>query len=242
MWVINQLLALSLNHLVWVIAGLLSWGGAYWQLYEMKADTFGKVVTLILSVLPLGIAFVSFNMAVARWSGKKHYEAWVFLGLGLVSLAYFLWLYASQTEVRKVLEDRGVVFSGKTKDWNFLNNWRVEFSGLKTKMPALILQILVGAISVLVSVTLLISGGWELIQGSVIIGLILAPVGAVMLALDRWPKEHIKVFGRDWRISLNVFGHKWRINVFEVTYSALMVGRASPESDTTGAAVATVTP
>lgn len=229
MSVINQLLALSLNNLICVIAGLLSWVGAYWQLYEIKADTFGKVVTLVLSVLPLGIAIVSFNVMAARWSGKKHYEAWIFLALGIISLAYFLWLYASDTKVREVLKDRGVVFSGKPKSWNVLSNWKVEFSGLRTKMPGLILQILVGAISVLASVTLLISGGWELIQGSVIIGLILAPVGAVMLALDRGPQK-----------SIDVFRHEWRINVFEVTYSALMVGSASPQPDPTGTAVATV--
>ena len=39
MSVINQLLPLSLNHLPWVIAGLLSWVFAYWQLYKMS-DTF----------------------------------------------------------------------------------------------------------------------------------------------------------------------------------------------------------
>jgi hypothetical protein len=224
LWVINQLLALSLNHLVWVIAGLLSWAVTYWQLYKMKSDTFGDVVTLVLSVLPMGIAFVSLDVAATRWSGKKHYEARVFLALAVISLVYFLWLYASETKVRKVLKDRGVVFSGQTRAWKVFNDRGVAFSGLKTKTPGLILQILVGAISVLVSVTLLISGGWELIQGSVILGLILAPVGVAMLALDRGPK---------WKIK------KWPINVFELTYSALMEGRASARSDTAGAPSAT---
>jgi hypothetical protein len=235
LWIINHLLTLSLNHLVWVIAGLLSWVGAYWQLYRMKSNTFGDVVTLLLSVLPIGIAFVSFNVAVARWSGKKHYEAWVFLAVGVVSAVYFLWLYASETAVRKVLEKRGVKFSGKMRDWNILKVRRVVFSGLRTKTPLLIFQILVGAISVLASVTLLIYGGWELIQGWVFLGLILAPVGGGTLLLDRWPKGEIDVFGHNWRISLHAFGHNWRLNPFEVTYSALMEGRVSTESDTADA-------
>jgi len=199
MSVINNLLALSLNHILWVISGLVFWVIAYLQLYYTKSETIADVVTLVLSVVPLGIAFVSFNVMAARWSGKQHYEAWVFLGLGTVSLGYALWLYFTQSKVRKVFEDRAILKESRPQ-----------------VTASLIIKVLVGAISVLVSVTLLISGGWELIQGSVFIGLILAPVGFVMLALDRGPKWHFK---------------KWRINVFEVTYSALTEGSASSDSD-----------
>jgi hypothetical protein len=231
MWVINNLLAQSLNNILWVILGLASWVGTYWQLYKMKSDTFADVVTLVLSVLPLGVAFVSLNVAAARLSGKHHYEAWVFLVLGVVSGLYFLWLYASDTKVREVLKKRKVVFTGKPMERDLPGGLKVTYSGLKTKTPFRIVQILLGAISVLASVTLLIWGGWELIQGWVLIGLILAPVGGGTLLLDRWPKEHIEVFGHDWRISLNIFRHNWRLNPFEVTYSALMEGSASSQPD-----------
>lgn len=229
MSVINHLLPLSLNYLPWVIAGLLSWVFAYWQLYKMS-DTFADVVTLLLSVLPIGIAIVSFNVMAARWSGKHHYEAWIFLALGVVSLGYFLWLYASQTKVRQVLKDRGVKFPGSPTNWD-VRGWKVTYSGLKTKTPGLIAKILLGAISVLASVTLLIIGGWELIQGSaVIIGLILASVGGLTLLLDRRPK-----------FPITVFGHNWNVNVFEVTYSALTEGKVSSGSETAGASSATAT-
>jgi len=212
MSVINNLLALSLNHILWVILGLAFWVITYLQLYEMS-DIFGDVVTLVLSIIPIGIAFVSFNVMAARWSGKPHYEAWVFLALGIVSSVYFLWLYASETRVREVLKKRGVVFSGKERVWNVLKDWSVTFYGLKTRTPRLIFKILVGAISVLASVTFLIIGGWELIQGSVFIGLILSLFGTAMLVFDRWK----------WR-------GKWRPwNLLEVTYSALTEGTASSD-------------
>lgn len=204
--VINDLLSQSLNHILWVIFGLASWVGTYWQLYKVKSETFADVVTLVLSVLPLGVAIVSFIVTAARWSGKHHYEAWIFLVIGVVSGLYFLWLYASDTKVREVLEKRKVVFTGKTRVRDLPRGRKVTYSGLKTSTPLRIVQILGGAISVLASVTLLIWGGWELIQGSVLIGLILAPVGGGTLLLDRWPKGHIEVFG-----------HNWRVNPFEVT-------------------------
>jgi hypothetical protein len=231
MSVINDLLSQSLNHILWVIFGLASWVGAYWQLYKVKPETFADVVTLVLSVLPLGVAIVSFVVTAARWNGKHHYEAWVFLVLGVVSGLYFLWLYASDTKVREILKKRKVIFTGRARVMDLPRGRIVTYSGLKTSTPLRIVQILGGAISVLASVTLLIWGGWELIHGSVFIGRILAPVGGGTLLLDRWPKERIKVFGHDWRISLDVFGHKWRGNLFEVTYSALMEGSASSQPD-----------
>lgn len=179
---INQLLGQSLNHLPWVVAGLLFWVVAYGQLYTIKSETFGDVVTLVLSVLPLGIAFVSFNVTVARWS-KENSRAIAFLVLGLISLGYFAFLYLRESKVRKLLADREV------------------FSSSAGRTLRLILQLLIGAIGVLASVTLLISGGWELIQGSITIGLILAPVGAAIVVLGRWPQ--------------------WRWNFFESSYSAL---------------------
>jgi hypothetical protein len=163
---INRLLAQSLNYLPWVIVGLLSWGAAFWQLYIIKSDTFGKIVTLILSVLPMGIAFVSFNVAVARW-GSEMLPAVLFLVVGLFSFGYFLWLYFHEkTKVRAVLAERNV------------------FSKSPARMVGLIIQLLIGAISVLASVALLISGGWELIQGSITIGVIIAPLGAAIFFLD----------------------------------------------------------
>jgi membrane protease YdiL (CAAX protease family) len=178
----------------------------------MKSDTFEDVVTLVLSVLPIGIAFISFNVAAARWSGKTHSQAVVFLVLGLISGVYSLYQYLRHTKVRQVLEDREI------------------FSKPRPEAARLIIKVLVGATSVLASVTLLISGGWELIQGSVKIGLILAPVGAAMLFLDRGPKSHIKVFG-----------HEWYINVFEVTYSALTKDSTSSQLDAARASAATAT-
>lgn len=202
MSVINHLLAQSLNYLPWVIVGLVAWVVAYWQLYTMKEDTFADVVTLILSVLPLGIAFVSANVAIARWHGKTRPEAVVFSVLAVISLGYFAFLYITKTKVRQVLNDRGILSKGT-----------------KAQKARLIIQVLVGAISLLASITLLIGGGWELIQGSATIGLILALVGGVMLALDRGPQRKYK---------------NWRINVFELTYSALTEGSVSSPSDVAG--------
>jgi hypothetical protein len=167
-------------------------------------------VTLILSVLPLLIAFVSFNVAAARLSGKQHYTGWVFLILGAVSFGYLLLLYLSNSKVRTVLKDRGI-FMGTTR------NWALQ----KRKVALLLTQVLLGAISVLVSVTLLIWGGWELIQGSALTGLILAIIGGGMLGFDRWPQGRFK----KWRIE------NWRINPFLVTYSALMEGSVLPQPD-----------
>ena len=71
---INQLLGQTLNNLLCVVAGLLFWAVAYWQLSNTRSDTFGDVVTLVLSVLPIGVAFVSFNVTAARWSGKTRVD------------------------------------------------------------------------------------------------------------------------------------------------------------------------
>jgi hypothetical protein len=180
---IHHLLVQSLNHLPWVILGTLFWVVAYVQLYCMKPDTIGEVVTLVFSVLPVGAAGVSFTVTVARWGGKTTWVAVVFLLFGIVSLGCFLRMYLGESNVRKLLKDRKV------------------FSNSPPKTAGLILQLLLGAISVLASVTLLVSGGWELIQGSVRIGFILALIGAVTLFFDRWPK------------------HRW--NLFERSYSAL---------------------
>lgn len=214
MWIINQLLSQSLNHILWVILGLAAWIGTYFQLYYMKSDTFANVVTLVLSVLPLLIAFVSFNVGVARLSGKQHYVAWVFLILGMFSFGYFLFLYLSSSKVRTVLKDRGILMGTTRK----ILLQKQE----KRQVALLLIQVLLGAISVLVSVTLLIWGGWELIQGPApLTGLILAIIGGGMLGLDRWPKGSFK----KWRIE------GWRINPFLVTYSALMEGSVSPQPD-----------
>lgn len=210
MWIINQLLSQSLNHIQWVILGLAAWIGTYFQLYYMKSDIFADVVTLILSVLPLLISFVSFNVAAARWSGKQHLVAWVFLILGAVSFGYFLLLYLSNSKVRKVLKDRGIFMGTRRKE-----------ALRKRKVVLLLTQVLLGAISVLVSVALLIWGGWELIQGSVHTGLILAIIGGGMLGLDRWPTGRFK----KWHIK------DWHINPFLVTYSALMEGNVLPQLD-----------
>jgi hypothetical protein len=222
MSVINHLLSQSLNNILWVILGLASWVGAYWQLYKMKSETFADVVTLVLGVLPLGVAFVSFRVMAARLSGKHHYEAWVFFVLGAASLLYAAWLYFTQSKVRKVFEDRAI-----------LNQSRPQVTA------SLVIKVLAGAISVLASVTLLIYGGWDLIQGWVLLGLILAPVGGGTLLLDRWPKGEIHVFGHNWHIILHAFGHNWRLNPFEVTYSALIKGKASPQSETASISSAT---
>jgi hypothetical protein len=207
--VINHLLSQSLNNILWVIFGLASWVGAYWQLYRMKSETFADVATLALGVLPLGAAFVSFRVVAARLTGKHYYEAWVFFGLGVASLLYAAWLYFTESKVRKVFKDRAVLSQSRPH-----------------VTASLVVKVLAGAISVLASVTLLIYGGWELIQGWVLLGLILAPVGGGTLLLDRWPRGEIKVFGHKWRLSLHAFGHDWRLNPFEVTYSALVKGKA----------------
>jgi hypothetical protein len=179
---INHLLAQTLNHLPWVIAGLLFWGVAYLQLYVIKSETFGDVVTLVLSVLPAGISFVSLNVSAARWSTENSL-AWVFLVLGVISAAYVLFLYIRKTKVRKLLDDRGVFKHGPGRN------------------VSLLIKLLIGAISVLTSTALLISGGWELIQGAVTMGLILALIGAAIFGLCRWPQ--------------------WRWNFFESSYFAL---------------------
>ena len=203
MSVINNLLAQSLNHILWVILGLAAWIGCYWQLYSMGSEKIADVVTLVLAVLPLGIAFVSFNVVAARWSGKRS-EAVVFLVLGVASLIYAGTLYFRESKVRQVFKDRAIL------------------RGPNPQVTAsLIIRVLLGAISVLASVTLLIWGGWELIRGSVTVGLILAPIGAVMLLLDRGPDWHYK---------------NWCINVFKLTYSALMEGTAAPKSQAAPAA------
>jgi Ca2+/Na+ antiporter len=199
-----------LNNILWIILGLAAWIGTYLQLYYMKSDIFADVVTLILSVLPLLIAFVSFNVAAARLSGKQHNVALVFLILGVVSSGYFLLLYLSNSKVRTVLKDRGI-FRGTTR----------KVALQKRKVALLLTQVLLGAISVLVSVTLLIWGGWELIQGWAPTGLTLAIIGGGMLGLDRWPKGRFK----KWRIE------GWHINPFLVTYSALMEGSVLPQPD-----------
>jgi hypothetical protein len=148
----------------------------------MKPDTIGDVVTLVLSVLPLGIAVISFVVAGARWGGKTTFQAVIFLLFGLVSLGCFVWLYARRENVRRVLKDRKVLTT-------------------QNSMPqkvGLTLQLLIGAISVLASVTLLISGGWELIQGPIAIGLILAPIGVAILVLIRRPKWNWNIFWRSY--------------------------------------------
>lgn len=223
MSLINHLLSQSLNNILCVIFGLASWVGAYWQLYEMKSETIANVVTLVLGVLPLGVAFVSFRVMAARLSGKHHYEAWVFLVLGAASLLYAAWLYFTESKVRKVFEDRAI-----------LNQSNPQVTA------SLIIKVLAGAISVLASVTLLIYGGWELIQGWVLLGVILVPIGGCTLLLDRWPKGEINVFGHNWHLSFHAFGHNWHLNPFEVTYSALIEGKASrPQSETASISSAT---
>jgi hypothetical protein len=181
--IISQLLTQSLNHLPWVSLGLLSWGVAYWQLYIVKSETFGNVATLVLSVVPLGIAIVSFVVAVARWRSKMDLAV-LFLVLGLISAAYFAWLYFHEgTKVRKVIAERKV------------------FKNRPGRTVVLVIRLLIGAISVFASVALLIGGGWDLIQGSITIGVILVPIGAVVFFLSHF---------------------RFRWNFFESCYSALV--------------------
>jgi hypothetical protein len=181
---INHLLAQSLNQLPSVVAGLVFWIVAYWQLSSIKSGTFGDVATLVLWVLPVEISVVSFNVAVARWNGKTEPEALVFLVLGLISLGFSAWSYLRDTNVRKALEAYDVFSGTKSKKWGFIR---------QKQSIRLILRLLVGAISVLASVTLLVSGGWELIEGSAIIGLILALFGLAIFGLNRWPDSWPKL-------------------------------------------------
>lgn len=173
--IVNGLLAQTTNSLPWVVPGLAAWGLAYWQLQDVGSETLGDVVTLIVSVIPLGIAFIAGNVGWARWNGYGHLLALVFLLLGAASFAYFLMVYLGWTKigrasaVQRVFNEHGV------------------FSQSAPKTVGRVTLLLVGTISTLACVTLLILGGWQLIQGSRTIGLICGLAGLAMVVFIRRP-------------------------------------------------------
>lgn len=167
---IDDILSQTLNHLVWVILGLIAWAVAYWRLNAVGAEVIGEVVTLTLSVLPLGIGFVAINVSVARWNAKPG-QAVTFLIVGVVALGCFGHMYLGDSKVREVLRRRKLL------------------SLPPTHVTGRVLQLLLGSIDVLSFVALLIIGGWELIQGSATLGWILALIGVAVVVLN-WRPRH----------------------------------------------------
>jgi hypothetical protein len=174
--IVNDLLAQTTNHVGWVIAGLIVWGLAYWQLEDIGSQALGDVVTLILSIIPLGIAAIAFDVGVARWNGDGFEVAFFFI-LGIASFLYFVAVYFGLTKVGESSEVQRVI-----KDYRVLWN-------SPRKTVTLVIQLLVGAISTLACATLLIFGGWQLIQGSKSVGFICGLVGGALMFFSRHPEQ-----------------------------------------------------
>jgi hypothetical protein len=177
--IVHELLAQTTNHIGWVLTGIIAWGLAYWQLEDVGSQLIGDIVTLILSVVPLGIAVIAIDVAVARWKGNGNFLVVAFfLLLGIASVVYFLMVYFGLTPVGKHSEVQRVI-----------NDYKV-LCQLPPKTVTLVIQLLVGAISTLACATLLIFGGWQLIQGSRAIGLICWLTGSALMILSRHPKQN----------------------------------------------------
>src|SRR5450759_1264506 len=97
--IVNELLAQTTNYLPWVVAGLFAWAFAYWHLEDVGSQTLGDLVTLILSVIPLGITVITIDVGVARWNGNRYFQAAIFLLLGVASLLYFVMMYFGLTRL-----------------------------------------------------------------------------------------------------------------------------------------------
>jgi hypothetical protein len=178
MSIVHELLAQTTNHVGWVVAGLIAWGFAYWQLEDIGSRALGDVVTLILSIIPLGIAAIAIDVAVARWN-RSDFEVAFFVFLAVASLLYFAAVYFGLTQVGERSEVQRVI-----------NDFKV-LQQVPQKTVTLVIQLLVGAISTLACATLLIFGGWQLIQGFRTVGLSCGLIGVALVLFSRRPE-------RDW--------------------------------------------
>jgi hypothetical protein len=178
MRIVHELLAQTTNHAGWVIVGLIAWGCAYWQLEDVGSEVLGDIVTLILAVIPLGIAAIAIDVAVGRWDSNVLVGAF-FLILGIISALYFVAVYFGLTKVGKSSEVQRVI-----------KDYKVLWGQSPPKTVKLVLQLLAGAISTLFCATLLIFGGWELIQGSKIIGFFCGFFGVVLMFFSRYPERN----------------------------------------------------
>lgn len=194
MWIVHELLAQTTNHAGWVIVGLIAWGCAYWQLEDVGAEVLGDIVTLILATIPLGIAAIAIDVAVARWGGNGLVVAF-FLILGIGSVLYFVAVYFGWTRVGKSSEVQRVI-----------NDYKVLWTSPQ-KTVKLVIQLLAGAISTLLCVTLLIFGGWELIHASKTIGFICGFFGVALMFLSRYPDQDWN-YVWIWRSKLKAAGDK----------------------------------
>lgn len=177
MSIVNGLLAQTTNHLFLVVPGLMAWGLAYWQLDDLGPETLGDVVILILTVIPLGIGVIAIDVGWARWNGYKHILAVVFILLGAVAIGYFIAIYFGRTKVGNASAVRRVL---KAQD---------VFSETMPKTVGKVLMLLAGVILTLACVGLLIFGGWQLIQGSWIIGLMCGLGGLALVVLLHYPPQ-----------------------------------------------------
>jgi hypothetical protein len=161
-----------------VMAGLITWGLAYWQLEDGGSQVLGDIATLILSLIPLGIAAIAIYVAVTKRNENNLFVAF-FLIVGIVSFFYFLAVYFGLSKVGERSEVQRVI-----------KHYRVLWQSPPTTVK-LVIQLLVGAISTLACAGLLVFGGWELIQGSRVTGFFCGLIGVLLMFFSRHPE-------RDW--------------------------------------------
>ena len=144
-----------------------------------------------LTLLPLAVfAVCADEFSVAMTSKPRDVREAIPFGVaGFISGGYFLLQYRSK-EKRELL-NRNKVFEQKPG----LTVSNVTF-------------LLVGSIAVLGCVALLVAGGWELVFGSVTVGIILVIVAIVIFGIERWPGS----WNPAWRGREALMSHKASAN------------------------------
>jgi hypothetical protein len=148
---------------------------AFWQLEDVGPETLGDVVILILTLIPLGIGVTAIKVGVTRWNGYGHLLSLLFIISGGVACAYFLAIYFGWTKVGEGSAVRRVLKAHEVLSQPF------------RRTVGRVTLLLLGIIFTLGCVALLIFGGWQLIQGSIIIGLGCWLGGLFVVAGLHWP-------------------------------------------------------
>jgi hypothetical protein len=164
------MLGLAQHNIFLVLLGLLCWVGAYWQLSTVGSRAIGDVVTLILIGIPALIALVGLIETVVKLFEKEWGEAGVFAVVTVVAGVFFYIAYWRKKEHRKLIKKR-----------KLLSN---RPGNIAKKLGLLI----GGAILTLGVVGAGIFAGWQLIDGSLLLGGISAGVGLVLGVLCHQPE------------------------------------------------------
>lgn len=177
-----DLLQFSLNDLGWVALGVVLWLAAY-LVVDHPRDALGLVLNLLLGLLPLLAGVVLLSIAVHRWDTQRYIAiAAVVLSVGA---AYLLLKHFR-------------VFAMAVKKQAEREPGR---GGSVVTYAEILLAIAIQA----GTLAALLVSGWQMIQGSPTVGLVLAGVTVVAIGVEFIPRAVWNPF-REGRLKLRAFG------------------------------------